>query len=111
MKNAPRDIAARDADSQTLRPAAREPSFDIVDLRRVAFGSKTAQFAIATAIGAIDADLFEPPEREAFVQPRSIRAKYDGKWHRTARFDREFAERVRDAVLAQLEPQSPQKAE
>jgi hypothetical protein len=110
MKNAPPVTAVRDADDRTLRAVAPEPCFEIVDLRRVEFGSKTAQLAITTAIGTIDVDLFEPPGREAFVQPRSVRAKYDGKWHRTVRFDREFAERVRDAVLAQLESQGPQKA-
>lgn len=99
MENAPQCVATRDADRETLRVAGPIP-FRIVALRRVAFGSKVAEFALETPIGVVDCDLFTPEGREPFVQARSVRDKFTGQWRRTIALDRAFAARVLDALRA-----------
>ena len=99
-------VTARDADDIAIRCGATAP-FRIEKLRSVSYNSKAAEFTIETPVGAFDCDLFKPKDREPFVASRSIRAKYDGAWHRTVRLDPEFAVRVRDAVLEQLGSEIP----
>ena len=92
---------------QPFRVAPLVP-FRIIALRRVAFGSKTAEFAIETPIGVVDCDLFTPQGREPFVTPRSIRDKFTGGWRRTVTLDRTLAARVLDALHTQP-PQPKEK--
>jgi hypothetical protein len=99
VKKNPPGLAAGDASTGQLREAANAP-FTIASIRRVAFGSKTAEFAIIISLGVIDADLFTPEGREPFVQPRSVRDKFTGQWRRTIALDRAFAARVLDALRA-----------
>jgi hypothetical protein len=87
--------------------ATRGPSdvaqFKILDLERVAYGSKRATARIAIlGVGTVDVDYFEPAEKPPFVAPRSIRAKFSDKFERCANFDPPFAAAVLAAVAAQL---------
>jgi hypothetical protein len=104
------EAAAGDAEQQKLRATALVP-FAIIGLHRVAYGSKAAEFSIETPIALIEADLFEPEGREAFIQPRSVRCKYSGEWKRTTRLDRAFAGRVLDALRAQASTAREKRAE
>ncbi|MGA9019106.1 MAG: hypothetical protein WB438_09270 [Candidatus Cybelea sp.] len=100
MNKTGRGEAAGDASTETLRADERLP-FTILNLQPVRYGAKVLEFEIATEIGVIQLDLFEPPGREPFIQTRSIRSKYDGEWKRTMSLDREFAKRVLSALRAQ----------
>lgn len=99
MKDEPLGQGARDAYNATLREAATLP-FRIIALQRVAFGSKVAEFSIATPLGTIDVDLFTPSGRQPFVQARSACDKFTGQWCRTVALDRAFADRLLDALRA-----------
>ena len=101
MNKTGRGGAAGDASTETLRADERLP-FTILNLQPVRYGAKVLEFEIATQIGVIQLDLFEPPGREPFIQTRSIRSKYDGEWKRTARLTPEFSSRVLDALRAHL---------
>lgn len=101
MKNRRVEAAAVDANDKHLALTGAFP-FRIVALRRVSYGSKTAEFSLETPIGVVEADLFTPEGREAFVQARSVRCKYSGDWKRTVALDRAFATRVLDALRAQV---------
>lgn len=102
-ENEPLGGAARDASAKAVLLATSVP-FKIIDLRRVAFRSKVAEFSIDTPIGRIEVDLFTPVGREAFVQTRSVRDKFTGQWRRTTILNREFAARVLAAVQGVPEP-------
>jgi hypothetical protein len=99
MKNAPLELAARDADKLALRAAVPVP-FRIIAFQSVAFGSKVGEFSIETPVGVVDCDLFSPEGREEFVQARSVRDKFTGQRRRTIALDRAFAARVLDALRA-----------
>lgn len=102
---------ARDTDTaEGLRAAAPLP-FCILTLQRVAFGSKTAEFAIETPIGIVDCDLFTPQGREPFIAARGVRCKYSGVWKRTIALDRAFAARVLDALRAQASTAKEKRAQ
>lgn len=92
-----------DATANPLRSGEPAP-FRVIAFRPVAYGSKVAEFSIETPIGVIEADLFAPEGREAFVQARSVRDKYTGQWRRTIALDRAFAARVLDALQTQATP-------
>lgn len=96
MKNPP-VMTAGDTSTETLRGTAPAP-FRIVAFRRVAYGSKSAEFSIETPLGTIEADLFTPSGRDPFVQARSVRDKFTGQWRRTVALDRTFAARVLNAL-------------
>lgn len=99
-ENAPLTKAMRDAEQQKLRVAASIP-FHIIAFQGVAYGSKTAEFSIETPIGVVEADLFAPEGRDPFVQARSVRDKFTGRWRRTVALDRTFAARVLEVLRAQ----------
>jgi hypothetical protein len=88
---------ARNADAENLLSGTSVP-FIITNLQRVSYGTKRAEFSIETPIGVIEADLFTPERREPFVQGRSVRDKFTGKWRRTMVLDREFSARVLEAL-------------
>ncbi len=99
MKNPPRATAG-DADKETIRIVAPVP-FRIVAFQRVAFGSKVGELSIETPIGIVDGDLFTPEGCEPFVQARSVRDKFTGRWRRTIALDSAFAACVLDALRGQ----------
>lgn len=101
MNKTGRGGAAGDASTETLRADERLP-FTFRNLQPVRYGAKALEFEIATEIGVIQLDLFEPPGRQPFIQSRSIRSKYDGEWKRTVRLTPEFLSRVLDALSAHL---------
>lgn len=109
-KDAPQDVAARDADEQALRAGASVP-FNILGIRRVAYGSKVAEFSVETPIGVVEADLFAPENRKPFIQARSVRDKFSGQWRRTIALDHAFAARVLDALRAQASTAKEKRAE
>jgi hypothetical protein len=76
--------------------------FKISGLQRVSYGTKSATFIVAFDGVQVDADLFEPAGRDAFVQPASVRDKFSGQWVRRTRFSRPLAQQITAAVLKEL---------
>jgi hypothetical protein len=104
MKRAARAGAARDTNASI--PLARDNSSGIPikvrDLRRVAFGSKRAEFIVELDAVTLEADLFILDNGDRFVAPASVRDRYSGQWRRTAKFDDAFAADVLEVVLMRL---------
>lgn len=102
MKNAPG--AGRRDGSETFGKALPPPSFAIDRLAREDAGNKVARFQLVVeSVITLSCSLFRSPATgELFVTPTSVLSRA-GKWRRCAWFEQEFAEAVRDAVVARLE--------
>jgi len=75
------------------------PAFTIEAFERVEYGSKRAVFKVTLPHVVLDAEFFMPDGKPAFVQPGSVRAKYDGQYHRTARFSDELGAALLEEAL------------
>lgn len=98
------------ADEPSVRPVSAGSSgitFRIERLQRVQYGSKRATFVVQLdGIATIEADLFQPADRDAFVMAGSVRDKFSGGWIRRTRFDKAFAADILAAVLARLDEEA-----
>jgi hypothetical protein len=108
MKNAPhrRHDGERCTDlSDSAGQPVPLPSLAIRNLQPCSYGSKRATFDVEflCAMLLVSGELFTPVDREAFVQPTSIRNRYTGKYERTVRWCDELSLAILAAVLDKLE--------
>lgn len=104
MKKAPPDARQAGLDARESVPDNSHRSYRITEFRRVAHGSKVAEFAIEIAgLGEFDLDVFAPPAKPAFVMPRSFRDKFTGAFRRVFRLDADLLAELLEAILPRLE--------